>query len=57
MRKLHKPVPMDRPFAGRSSSPVLEQQPLDPLELAQVVAHQGEAFAAGVGGDVEVIDA
>jgi hypothetical protein len=37
------------------SGPVLQQQTLNPLELAKVVAHQGEAFAAGEGGDVEIV--
>ena len=40
---------------GRSSCPVLQPQPLDPLELAHVVGHQHQALAACVSGDVQVI--
>lgn len=42
---------------GRDSDSVLQQQPRQPAELPQIVAHQGEAFAAGVGGNVQIVDA
>lgn len=60
------PTPVDRDRVGaatasglelmhglhRLSGPVLQQQPFNALELAQVVAHQSQPLAAGMGGNV-----
>ncbi|MEB3362147.1 MAG: hypothetical protein VKI42_08510 [Synechococcaceae cyanobacterium] len=40
-----------------ASGPLRERQALHPLEFAPVIAHQTEAFAAGLGGEMEVVHA
>jgi hypothetical protein len=48
---------MGRLLAVWSLSPVLQEQAVDSFELAQVVAHEAEPFAACMGGDVQAVDA